>query len=144
MAIKSITEKALCYVVRDGRLLVLRHTDYSDEQVGIQVPGGSVRPGESPGDAAVREAREETGLTEFVIVRKLGEATYDISPHRFEIQHRHFFHVRLAEPALERWASSELHDGRRPPTNLECFWIPLEAAHVLQSGQGALLGALYD
>ncbi|MFE7190347.1 hypothetical protein [Kitasatospora sp. NPDC057595] len=37
----------------------------------------------------MREAREETGLTDVTIVRKLGETEYDISPYRFEIQHRH-------------------------------------------------------
>ncbi|MFE7491427.1 NUDIX domain-containing protein [Kitasatospora sp. NPDC057541] len=55
----------------------------------MQVPAGSVRPGEAPEAAALREAREETGLTDVTIVRKLGETEYDISPYRFEIQHRH-------------------------------------------------------
>ena len=39
MADKVSTDKVLCYVIRDGQLLVLRHTDYSYEEVGIQVPG---------------------------------------------------------------------------------------------------------
>lgn len=30
------------------------------------------------------------------------------------------------------------------PTHFECFWIPLQAAHILQSGQGALLSRLLD
>ncbi|MQT03359.1 NUDIX domain-containing protein [Streptomyces jumonjinensis] len=83
----------MVYVVRDGRLLVFRHTDYSYEEVGIQVPAGSIRPGETPEAAALREAREETGLSDFKIVCKLGETEYDISPYRFEIQHRHSFHL---------------------------------------------------
>ncbi|WP_206443371.1 NUDIX hydrolase [Candidatus Protofrankia californiensis] len=136
--------KALCYVVRDGKLLVFRHTDYSYEEVGIQVPSGSIRKGEAPEVAALREAREETGLKDFKIVRKLGEAEYDISPYRFEIQRRHVFHLELTEPAPDRWASQEDHDGEQEPTHFECFWIPLEAAHILSSGQGALLGHLYD
>ncbi|GAA2611769.1 NUDIX domain-containing protein [Actinomadura fulvescens] len=142
MTKKTVTDKVLCYIVGDGRLLVFRHTDFSYEQVGIQVPAGSIRPGETPEEAALREAREETGFTRFTIVRKLGEALYDISPYRFEIQRRHVFQLELTEPTPERWAGQERHDGQREPTNLECFWIPLEAGHVLQSGQGALLGAL--
>ncbi|MFF0250570.1 NUDIX hydrolase [Streptosporangium sandarakinum] len=134
MTNKIVKGKVLCYIVRDGRLLVFRHTGFSYEEVGIQVPAGSIRPTETPQDAALREAREETGLTRFRIVRKLGEVTYDISPYRFEIQHRHVFHLELTEPAPERWAGRELHDGEREPTDFECFWIPLEAAHVLQSG----------
>lgn len=141
---KVIKDKVLCYVVRDGRLLVFRHTDYSYEEVGIQVPAGSIQPGETPEEAALREASEETGLTGFEIVRKLGVAEYDISPYRYEIQNRHFFHLELAEDTPERWTSQEDHDGEQEPTHFECFWVPLEAAHVLQSGQGALLGQLSD
>ncbi|MGY5309188.1 NUDIX hydrolase [Nocardia gipuzkoensis] len=141
---KSIREKVVVYVVRDGKLLVFRHPDFSWEEVGIQVPAGSIRVGETPESAALREAREETGLSEFKIVGKLGEADYDISPYRFEVQHRHFFELKLCEDAPDRWASQEDHDGESEPTWFECFWIPLEAAYVLQSGQGALLGRLYD
>ncbi|TBL43330.1 NUDIX domain-containing protein [Verrucosispora sp. SN26_14.1] len=141
---KVITNKVLCYVVREGRLLVFRHTDFSYEEVGIQVPGGSVRPGEDPADAALREAREETGLTGFTVVRKLGEIEYDISPLRFEIQRRHVFELALHGPTPERWASQEDHDGEQEPTLFECFWIPLQAAHVLQAGQGALVGRLVE
>ncbi len=141
---KVVKDKVLCYVVRDGRLLVFRHTDYSYEEVGIQVPAGSIQPGETPEEAALREAREETGLKDFTIVRKLGEIQYDISPYRLEIQNRHVFHLELAEDTPERWASQEDHDGEQEPTHFECFWIPLEAAHILQSGQGALLGRLSD
>ncbi|MET7712311.1 NUDIX domain-containing protein [Streptomyces sp. NPDC005407] len=141
---KVTKEKVLVYVVRDGRLLVFRHTDYTYEEVGIQVPAGSIRPGETPEAAALREAGEETGLSDFKIVRKLGETEYDISPYRFEIQHRHVFHLELTEPTPERWMSQEDHDGEQEPTHFECFWIPLEAAHILQSGQGALLGRLSD
>lgn len=139
-----VRDKVLCYVVRDGRLLVFRHTEYSYEEVGIQVPAGTIEQGETPEEAALREAREETGLTEFRIVRKLGEADYDCRPYRFEIHHRHVFQLELTEPTPRRWASQERHDGEQDPTRFECFWIPLETAHVLQAGQGALLGALYD
>jgi 8-oxo-dGTP pyrophosphatase MutT (NUDIX family) len=144
MAEKTVKEKVLVYVVRDGRLLVFRHTDYSYEEVGIQVPAGSIRDDEAPDDAALREAREETGLSDFKIIRKLGETEYDISPYRFEIQRRHVFHIELTEPTPERWLSQEDHDRQQEPTRFECFWIPLEAAHILQSGQGALLGRLFE
>ncbi len=45
-------------IVVDGRVLVLRRSD-RDEWV---LPKGHLEPGERPEDAALREAREETGL----------------------------------------------------------------------------------
>jgi 8-oxo-dGTP pyrophosphatase MutT (NUDIX family) len=144
MSAKVHTSKVLCYIVRNDQLLVFRHADYDLEHVGIQIPAGSIRHGESPEAAALREAREETGLSQFSITRKLGETTYDITPYRYEIQHRHVFHLQVYEPTEQRWPSQERHDGQRPPTRLECFWIPLQDAHVLQAGQGALIGAIFE
>jgi 8-oxo-dGTP pyrophosphatase MutT (NUDIX family) len=141
---KALKDIVLCYIVRDGTLLVFRHTDYSYEEVGLQVPAGSIRPGEDPQAAALREAREETGLAGFTVVGDLGVTEYDMSPHRYEIQRRHVFHLELADPTPARWLSQEDHDGQQEPTRFECFWIPLEAGHILQSGQGALLGKLFD
>ncbi len=67
-----------------------------------------------------------------------------MTPYRAEIQHRHAFHPELTEPTPERCRSQEDHDGEQEPTHFECFWIPLEAVHILQSGRGALLGCLSD
>jgi len=45
-------------VFHEGRVLLVRHT-YLD---GLYLPGGGVKRGEAPRDAAVRELFEETGL----------------------------------------------------------------------------------
>ncbi|WP_017591536.1 NUDIX hydrolase [Nocardiopsis potens] len=141
---RDLVEKALAYIVHDGRILVFRHVDAAPEEVGLQVPGGTVRPAETPSDAVLREAREETGLSALELVGKVGEARYDLAPYRAEVQLRHVFHLRPAGPVPDRWESWEMHDGTAPPTRFECFWIPLADGHVLQSGQGALLGRLHD
>lgn len=141
---KPTKQKVVIYCVKDGKLLVFRHTDFSYEEVGIQVPAGSIRDGETEQEAALRELREETGCDEFEIVSTLGTATYDMTPYREEIQERHFFLAKPTADLPERWQSQEEHDGAQAPTKFECFWIPLAQAHVLQSGQGALLWKLSE
>lgn len=54
-------------VVQDGKILLIRRADIG----GWAFPGGFVDPAESVADAAIREAREETGV-EVEIVRLLG------------------------------------------------------------------------
>ena len=54
---------ALALAVRDGKVLVARR-DAASHQGGLwEFPGGRVETDEEPQGAAVRELREETGLT---------------------------------------------------------------------------------
>lgn len=64
-----------------GRLLLVRHADHGD---GWAVLGGAVDPGESPAEAAVREAREEIGVEVRLdrLVDVLGGPDYEVTyPH---------------------------------------------------------------
>nr|SPS05226.1 conserved protein of unknown function [Candidatus Nitrotoga fabula] len=135
-------QKVVVYAVRSNQLLVFRHVDFSYEEVGIQVPAGSVREGESFADAALRELKEETGFDCFEIVSEIGTDTYDMSPYRSELQERHFFLARTTTDLPERWDSQEDHDNEQEPTRFECFWIPLTQAHVLQSAQSVFISKL--
>ncbi len=140
---KKTIQKVVIYCVDDqNRLLVFRHVDFPWEQVGIEVPAGTIKPGEDIATAALRELCEETGHDCFIIDRYLGSALYDISPMRPEIHERHFFAARVTAPVPERWTSHEDHDGLTTPTRFECFWIPLVHAHVLSCGQGMMIGKL--
>jgi len=139
---KSITRKVFIYCVRDGQLLVCRHLDLPPDEVGIQVPGGSIRKGEGARAAALREIREETGFDAFQIIGSLGCAAYDVSPYRNEIQRRMFFLARPLASLPARWEAAELHDGAAPPTWLEFFWIDIARAHVLQSAQSLFVWKL--
>jgi 8-oxo-dGTP pyrophosphatase MutT (NUDIX family) len=136
---KALKQKVVVFVVKDDKLLVFRHTDYSYEEVGIQVPAGSIREGETPEEAALRELKEETGYDCFKIEGSLGVEKYDMTPYRSEIQERYFFLAIPTADLPERWNSEEKHDGEQEPTRFECFWIPLHSGHILQAGQGALL-----
>ncbi|WP_210250507.1 NUDIX domain-containing protein [Arthrobacter yangruifuii] len=53
--------KVVCYAVQQGHLLVFTHKDVPLEITGVQVPAGTIRPGEEAAAAAVRELHEETG-----------------------------------------------------------------------------------
>ena len=57
----ALVPLAAAVVVRDadGRVLLVRHS-YGKERWSL--PGGAVDEGESPAEAAVREAREEAGV----------------------------------------------------------------------------------
>ena len=74
----EIKERVATYITHGDRLLVFRHTQFPE--AGIQVPGGSVEPGEDLSAAALREAREETGLPDFEIRVYLGAREYESGP----------------------------------------------------------------
>ena len=139
-ASKTILPKVFVYCVRGDHLLVFRHMDAQPHEIGIQVPGGEIRPGQDPLVAGKREAIAATGEEGFAVDGLLGEADYDLSPGRSEIEARSFVLAHPVTSLPKRWVVNRKSDGAR----LEYFWLPLTGAHVLQSGQGALIGAIAD
>ncbi|HKS70450.1 MAG TPA: NUDIX domain-containing protein [Ktedonobacterales bacterium] len=140
-----VRKKVLAYITHRRRLLVFRQPDFPE--AGIQVPGGSVEPGETLEAAALREAREETGLGGLRLVRLLGVRDFDgRSRGRDEIYRRAFFHLRCqgAEPP-EAWRHAEHtpSDGSPGPIAFELFWAPLpDGVPDLIAEMGALLPEL--
>jgi 8-oxo-dGTP pyrophosphatase MutT (NUDIX family) len=111
---------------------VFVHRDVALTVTGVQVPAGTVRPGEDPVDAVLRETREETGDA-------LGTGEYLVGD---ETHVRHFFALAPTGPLPETWESAEEHDGLREPTPLTFSWIPVEEGHVLAAGLGTRLSDL--
>lgn len=90
------TRKAFAYITQGNSLLIFEHEDAPE--AGIQVPAGSIEAGETPEEAALREAKEETGLQRLSVIRFLGEEIRDMSDYgKQEIHHRYFYHLRCCE-----------------------------------------------
>lgn len=73
-------EKVTALILRPAKgqkveILIFRHPTS-----GLQLPAGTVDPGEAPEAAVLREVEEETGLTEVRIVRKLGAEKIELPP----------------------------------------------------------------
>jgi 8-oxo-dGTP pyrophosphatase MutT (NUDIX family) len=85
-AVRPTTTGVKCLIENDGAFLLVR-INYAHRLWSIC--GGGIKRNESPEHAAVREAREETGLA-VSRVSKLGE--YD-RRYEYKIDHVHVFHA---------------------------------------------------
>ena len=138
--------KVLAYITREAggekQLLVFTHRDYPD--AGVQVRAGTVEEDENIEAAVLREAEEETGLSDLSIVRKLG--VYDwINPENGRLHVRHVFHLAAPPDARETWEWIETSGGA--VSELEgyvfCFyWVGLSDPVDLAGDQGDYLEAI--
>lgn len=136
-------QKVIAYIVKNDRVLVIRHADLPLEQTGLQVPAGTIKSGEMPEQAVLRESYEETGLKNLRIVNYLGAGEYDMRPYADAIHVRHYFHLTSDNDKVpEKWEWQETHDGIGTPTRFELYWIDLEQSHVLAGGQAAFIGRI--
>ena len=107
----------VCFVIeRDRHVLLLRRNAWKDEAPGQWETGsGRVEPGESPADAARREAREETGL-EVEVLGQLGAHRFRRGRERVETLSV-VLHCRARTDAV---VLSTEHDEAR--------WVPIAEA----------------
>ncbi len=65
MAVRDVVDHpgavAIIPLLEDGRLVLVRQYRYAAGKVLLEIPAGTLDPGEDPLDCAVRELREETG-----------------------------------------------------------------------------------
>lgn len=133
--------KALAYVVHEApageRLLVFARLDRPE--AGLQVPAGTVEPGETPEQACRRELLEEAGVVAPGPARLIGVFEHRPAPdggrHR-----RHVFRLQAPVGLPEQWLHVVSGDGRDRGRVLRCHWVDLQRAErLLAAGQGAYL-----
>ena len=138
-------DKVMAYITHGRRLLVCRHPFHPE--AGLQVPGGTMRPGEEPVKAVLREVQEETGLTLLSEPRWLAWQWVDAS--RFgkqELHRRWFFHLVCHQetPSIWRHFERDPSDGSESPIALDWYWAPAPAQVPQLAGlQGGLLPLLW-
>lgn len=119
-----MTETTLCYLTVNGKVLLLHRIRKKNDPnegkwIGI---GGKFEENEAPEDCALREFREETGLT-LTEWRYRGIVTF-VSD-RWEGEHMHLFTATAAEGTLTR----DCDEG-------VLQWVPVEQAGTLPTWEG--------
>ena len=96
----EILEKVTCFIQnKKGRLALFKHP-YG----GIQIPAGTVEPGESAEEAALREAREETGLKQLQVIKLLGVEDIQLPENEFAVLRQAIIYSRPDSSSFD-WAS---------------------------------------
>jgi 8-oxo-dGTP diphosphatase len=128
--------RAYAYVTHQHRILLFTHPQSPES--GIQVPAGTIQEGEESAVGALREAHEETGLSDLKMVRFLGQDTRDMRDcGTDELQYRWFYHIACEGMPPERWTHGEYDAAGKLLHPFDFFWVSL-------SGRLPKLVANYD
>lgn len=137
-------EKVLAYITRftKGTMQVLVFEQVDAPEAGVQVPAGTVEPGESLEEALLREIQEESGLSIDGVPQFLGRFAW-FREDRHEIHHRNVFHIHLAMPSRDEWTHVVSGDGEDRKMVFQFYWLEIETAQqILAADQGSSLPLL--
>ena len=127
--------KVIAYITRERvgetQLLVFEHVDQPD--AGVQVPKGTMEQGESPVDAARREVREETGLTQVDGLKHIGKI---IQTEFGEPEEWNFFAMALDGDAPDSWVHFVGGKGEDKGMRFRFYWLTLPPYIKLAGNQG--------
>lgn len=140
---EAFRRRAYVYLTRQGRggleVAVFRHPDFETMTLGVQVPGGTIEPSETPEAGALREAFEESGLGGFVAIRLLAN---DVRTFPTEREERFFYQLEVAPPTLDAW-SHIVSDGELDKGMVfEYRWLNVTEAKRLLGHMGDYLHLL--
>ena len=116
--------KVAAIVLREGRsgteVLVFDHPPENGASM-VQVPAGTVEPGEAPEVAVVRELMEETGVQgELIALAGVRDEEWE-----GELRRRWIYLMRPLEPTLDAW--DYYCDCGAP---IVCHWLSFEDAEI--------------
>jgi 8-oxo-dGTP pyrophosphatase MutT (NUDIX family) len=105
------------------------------------VPGGGIDEGETVEVAAIREAREETGL-DVEFVRELGVAENPGQKHPEFVQEGHYVHSKAPQGLPNQWEHHITGGGEESGAPVRCRWIPVRAEVDVWGLRGSFVHAL--
>ena len=117
----TYVQKACAYVTRGGSEVLVFEGPNHD---GLQIPKGTVEPGETPREAMYREAIEESGLATFEGVDHLVTDVWtrrESPPKRYV---RHFYHAPVHEPR-DAWTHTVTGAGPERGAEFSFSWLDL-------------------
>lgn len=124
-------QRAGVIIIRDGRILLLQRRKYG--LFYYLVPGGGVEEGETVEEAAVREAREETGL-QVTLAGKVGEL-------RQGEQLEHYYLAGDFAGELHLGGPEAARQSRHNVYRLE--WVPLSRLDAIPLRPRPLVETIY-
>jgi 8-oxo-dGTP pyrophosphatase MutT (NUDIX family) len=136
----SYVQKACAYITRNNEELLVFE---GPEHDGLQVPKGTIEPGEDPRTAVFREIVEESGLG---AVGQTSHLATDVwtrrrSPPKWYV--RHFFHTTVHEPR-DRWTHTVTGDGAETGLEFEFSWVDLPAGDEFALELDEYVGLIAD
>jgi 8-oxo-dGTP pyrophosphatase MutT (NUDIX family) len=128
-------QRGTAYVLRDlperpgVEVLVMLHRD--QPEAGVQVPGGGARPGETPGETAMREAVEETGVQGLTFGEVLGSKLMAVPEWRaFDYQVTTYSWMSTEDPR-DSWDHTVVDTGDEDDgVRMRCEFRPVEASGI--------------
>ncbi|NLI39717.1 MAG: NUDIX domain-containing protein [Caldisericales bacterium] len=128
--------KVIAYITKGTKILIFDHVGFPE--AGTQVPAGTIKDGETPTFAAMREAFEETGLHELYLKEFLGMQT--ITLERLEgrvIISRHYYHFEAPDDTPDAWLHYEMDPSEGPPDPIlfSFKWVDFSKNSVVLAGK---------
>lgn len=125
----TYVEKACAYVTRNGSELLVFEGPGHD---GLQIPKGTIEPGEGPREALCREVVEESGLATFAGIHHLVTDVWNRRERPPKRYVRNFFHVPVPG-ARDAWTHTVTGSGGERGARFEFSWVdlPTDAAFAL-------------